>query len=467
MSDKPTASQEEHTAFLASPRKHILMITNHGTHQWEIVPGLPDTGGQNTFVNQFAEALVRLGFKITITNRGGYLHPVTGQRLRGVHYKDEHQRIVYLEDGLQEFVRKEDMDEQIPSLVEALRSFVDAEGTSIDLIISHYWDGAKIGILYNRSRQEHVKHVWIPHSLGINKKRNVPPDRWSDLRIDERIATEKSLIPELDGVVATSSSIQQILEEDYGYAGLPLFLPPCIDTDRYYPRKVSEKDEVWEFLSQRCGLSPEEVRECKIVTEISRTARQKRKDVLIKAFAQAHRQAPGSLLVVSIDDNQKQLAGELKDLIRTLDIPNHIAVVGSIWDILPTLYAITDVYCTPSVVEGFGMSAQEATATGVPVVASHLVPFVTEYLLGKDVEEVHFEEGGQPLKLGEGAIVVQADDVNGFAYALQVLLSDDDLRKAMGQNAYHATIPYFTWPNMVTTFLEAIGVSIDNPGEQP
>jgi hypothetical protein len=29
----------------------------------------------------------------------------------------------------------------------------------------------------------------------------------------------------------------------------------------------------------------------------------------------------------------------------------------------------------------------------------------------------------------------------------------------MGQNAYHITVPYFTWGNMVTVFLEEIGVN--------
>ena len=133
-----------------------------------------------------------------------------------------------------------------------------------------------------------------------------------------------------------------------------------------------------------------------------------------------------------------------------------VAAVGSVWDLLPTLYAITDVYCTPSVMEGFGMSAQEAAATRVPVVASHLVPFVTEYLLGADVEEVHYQDGRLPLRLGAGAIAVQADDVEGFAHALEMLLLNDQLRRAMGGNAYHITVPYFTWQNMVTVFLEEI-----------
>jgi hypothetical protein len=93
---------------------------------------------------------------------------------------------------------------------------------------------------------------------------------------------------------------------------------------------------------------------------------------------------------------------------------------------LPTLYAVTDVYCTPSVMEGFGMSAQEAAATGIPVVASHLVPFVTEYLLG--------EGDTQPVKRGKGAVVVRAGDVDGFAYALEMLLTNDELRQEMGKS---------------------------------
>ena len=91
--------------------------------------------------------------------------------------------------------------------------------------------------------------------------------------------------------------------------------------------------------------------------------------------------------------------------------------------------------------------------------ASQLVPFVTEYLLGTDIEDVHFEEGKPPLKLGKGAVSVQADDVDGFAYALEMLLSRDELRIAMGQNAFRITVPYFTWHNRVTVFLKDTGVS--------
>jgi Na+/proline symporter len=86
-----------------------------------------------------------------------------------------------------------------------------------------------------------------------------------------------------------------------------------------------------------------------------------------------------------------------------------------------------------------------------------IVPFVVEYLLGSDVMEVWPDpDAGFPLRQGSGAIVTQADDTGGFAHALEMLLANDGLQTAMGQSAYHITIPHFTWLNMVTLFLEGI-----------
>jgi glycosyltransferase involved in cell wall biosynthesis len=145
-------------------------------------------------------------------------------------------------------------------------------------------------------------------------------------------------------------------------------------------------------------------------------------------------------------------------LIRDLGVESHTVVVGSVWELLPRIYAITDVYCTPSIMEGFGMSAQEAAATGVPVIASNLVPFAREYLLGETPQEVRGgEDGRDTLLVGEGTIIVQPDDVESFARALEILLEDETLRESMGMKAYELTIPYFTWENITRSFLDEIG----------
>jgi glycosyltransferase involved in cell wall biosynthesis len=457
MGEPLSSHPQEHDAFLASSRKHILMLTIHGIHQWDIVPGLPDTGGQNVFVNQFSRALADQGFKITIANRGGYPHPITGKNRTGLVYKDQNQRILYLEDGFDQFVRKEDMAARIPDLVKSLTETLDIRLAPLDRIISHYWDAGRVGQMYNQNLASPVKHTWIPHSLGSIKKANVSPQQWADLNIDQRIEVETDLTHVVDGIGSTSSRIDTALREDYGYAGRTYWLPPCVDPDRFHPRQLSEHHQIWEFLSQHSGLSPVQIRACQIITEISRTDATKRKNVLIGAFAQVHPRFPRTLLVISIDENRVELARQLKDLIRALKVEAHTAVVGSIWDLLPSLYALTDIYCTPSIMEGFGMSAQEAAATEVPVVASENVPFAAEYLLGESHRKVAIPgESGRKVTLGEGAVVVPADDVAGFAHALKLLLSDEALRKKMGEQAYRITIPKFTWESVISQFLESM-----------
>jgi len=433
------------------------MLTTHGIHQWRVIPGLQDTGGQNVFVNDFADELAQRGYKVTIVNRGGYKHPETGKLQSGIDYKNQYQRIVYLDDGLHQFVRKEDMADRIPQLVKALNDFVQREGTSIDLMISNYWDAGIVAATFKKESQYNPIHVWIPHSLGEIKKMHMPSQQWEKLRIEERINAEFRLLEQVDAVAATSDLIQKILVNNYQYKGKMLWLPPCIDNQRYHARQVKDNDPVWQLLSAETGLPPEEIRKRKIITEISRTDVTKRKDILIEAFAQIHTQFPNTFLIISIDDNVTELAQQLRKLIHDFQIESSVAVVGSIWDFLPNIYAISDIYCTSSITEGFGMSAEEAAATGVPVVATSLVPFATEYLLGDDISEVSFSQENK-IQIGKGAIVVPPFDVDGISVALEKLLSDEKLRLAMGKNAYEITIPYFTWEQIVEDFLKELGL---------
>ncbi len=427
------------------------MLSTHGVHEWKVVPGLQDTGGQNVFVNQFSSALEKFGYKITIVNRGGYSHPRTGEIQKGLHYKDEHQRILYLEDGLDQFVRKEDMCDRVPGLVQAFYDFLDAEGAAPDLIISHYWDAGAVGCLIKEKLRTGIKHVWVPHSLGAVKKRNTPPEAWQDLRILDRITYEAKILNKIDYLAATSSIIRSSVKTDYGFKNNMLWLPPCVDQERYFPRQVDTSDPVWSLLSDLTNLPIAEIQKKKIITEISRTDETKQKDVLIRSFAQILKDHPESLLVITIDDTNESLSGMLRNLIIECGISHAAAAVGSIWDTLPALYAISDIYCTPSIMEGFGMAVQEAAATKVPVVSSDLVPFVTEYLATKRQQIIKLESGAKVVQ-GDGAIIVPPGNIEGFVFALDKLLSDEKFRQKMGDNAYQATIPYFTWDHIVRDF---------------
>jgi mannosylfructose-phosphate synthase len=441
--------------FSESNRPHIMNITNHGIHEWEITPGLTDTGGQNVFVNQISDALTQQNFKVTIINRGGYPHPTTGKLRTGIHYKNPYQRIYYLEDALDKFVRKEDMGDIIAGLTDPLIEFIKQDQTQIDLLFTHYWDAGILGKQLKKTFLQDLKHIWIPHSLGAIKDRMLTEDQREGLRIEERMEAESEILKVVDGVGVTSHMIQSSLTDDYGYKGKAHWLPPCVVTDRYYPRQVSDQDGIWDLLAETTGLPKEEIRKRKIITEISRTDRTKRKDVLIKAFAEIHKQNPQTLLIVAIDINQSEIADELIGLINKLNLQGAIAAVGSIWRDLPSIYNITDIYCTPSIMEGFGMSAQEAAASKVPIVASDKVVFVTEYLLGGETESDVSDN--QHYHVGEGAIVVPVDDVAGFSAAVNYLLENDEKRRRMGETAYNLTIPYFSYENIIKKFVNELG----------
>ncbi|MDA3940117.1 MAG: glycosyltransferase [Spirochaetia bacterium] len=446
-----------HQEFISGTEKHILMITNHGTHQWNIVPGLRDTGGQNIFVNQFTKTLAELGFRVTVVNRGGYHHPITGEFLEGIDYLDNRQRIVYIRDKQEVFIHKEDMADRIPELVECLWGFLLLENSFPDLLISHYWDSAMLGIEINKRFKTRLNHVWIPHSLGSVKKRNMPPETWKELRIDERIRHEKVIVKKVDLTSDTSTVIKESLKNDYGSIR-SIFLPPCIDTSRYYQRTVFEDNEIWSFLASCSGLPEEKIRECRIITEISRTDHTKRKDILIKSFSDVHKKYPNTFLVVAIDRNAEKLSSELLGLIRELGIENYVAVIGNEKERMPMIYAVSSIYCSPSIMEGFGMSVQEAAATNVPVVGSRLIPFINEYLVGNSgaiVQDEALDEGS--VIMGNGAFMVRTDYINGFSYSLERLIEDSELYGRMSKAAFSITIPYFTWKDMTEFFLSEIG----------
>ena len=446
-----------HQEFISGTERHILMITNHGTHQWNVVPGLQDTGGQNIFVNQFTKTLAELGFRITVVNRGGYRHPLTGGHLEGIDYLDGRRRIVYIQDSQRQFIRKEDMADRIPELADCLWDFLRGEKSFPDLIISHYWDGAMLGIEINKRLKTMLKHVWVPHSLGSVKKKNMSPETWKELRIDERISHERVIVRNVDTASDTSAVIKESLKNDYGLNS-SIFLPPCIDTSRYYRRTVSRDNEIWSFLSSCSGLPAERIRKCRIITEISRTDRTKRKDILIKAFSDVHKKYPDTFLIAAIDKNRVKLSSELLGLIRERGIEDHVAVIGNEKERMPLIYSVSSIYCSPSVMEGFGMSVQEAAATNVPVVGSRLIPFVKEYLVGNSgeiVQDEALDEGS--VIMGDGAFMVRPDYIEGFSYSLERLLDDSELYGRMSKAVFSITIPYFTWKDMTEYFLSEIG----------
>jgi glycosyltransferase involved in cell wall biosynthesis len=90
-------------------------------------------------------------------------------------------------------------------------------------------------------------------------------------------------------------------------------------------------------------------------------------------------------------------------------------------------YRNADVLINPSLSEAFGMSLVEAMATGVPAVATRV--------------------GGVPevVEDGKTGLLVEPGDACALAGAILRLLTDDGLRKAMGEAARRRAVERYSW----------------------
>jgi glycosyltransferase involved in cell wall biosynthesis len=98
------------------------------------------------------------------------------------------------------------------------------------------------------------------------------------------------------------------------------------------------------------------------------------------------------------------------------------------------LYAGARVLVLPSLNEGFGLTALEAMSAGVPVVASN--------------------RGSLPEVVGTAGTLIEPDDVEGFAAALDRVVSDESAA-AQGARAGLARAAQFTWERTATTLRQA------------
>lgn len=449
------ALKEEHQVFNHSPRKHILLITNHGCHA-PAVRVTVDTGGQNIYINHLSRALIRSGYKITIINRGGFPHPVTGEKQAGITYYHQvwgetgaYCRIIYLEDGIDQFIPKEKLTvnnlEKEKDFFFEVAPEIEFNLEDIYFISSHYWDGGILGILLTEEMKRKgisvPAHVWTPHSLGILKKeryRDAPRETIESFRFPYRIAQEEKCIAQTDGVVSTSREIGKTLKKYKSQPKHIFWLPPAVDTELFYPREVDQCPLGIEVLKETLGRTKEEtyqlVQERVVFLEISRTAKTKQKELVLTAFSQIKNREQ-ALLIMNIDPNSP-LHPEIMKTYENLPYSDNIVLIDRFLaeEEVVELFSLADVFVTASQMEGWGMAVQEGAASRCAIISSPYVPFVTEVLKEK-------------------AIVVENNSPASYREKIDLLIEQPQLREELAEAAYQMLTTKYSWLNLSQEFI--------------
>jgi phosphatidylinositol alpha-1,6-mannosyltransferase len=136
--------------------------------------------------------------------------------------------------------------------------------------------------------------------------------------------------------------------------------------------------------------------------------------------------------------------GHLQGLARDLGVAERVRFLTEVPDSdLPALYNTAEIYLGLSrpaglMMEGFGISLSEASASGIPVVAG--------------------SGGGMPdaVRDGETGLLVDAEGPEAAGAAVRLLLKDRDLARRLGAEGRRAVETYYNWQR-VTNELAGIG----------
>jgi glycosyltransferase involved in cell wall biosynthesis len=259
------------------------------------------------------------------------------------------------------------------------------------------------------------RHVWTPHSLGVLKQEGYvdrEPAEQRRMKFCERRHHEMVLTYNTRGFVATSEAIAEHLLANYGVSPEQIFyFPPCVDATIFRPYAQSECAEAYEYLAEKSGIPVDKLKQSRLLFEASRADTSKRKDLLLRAFAQ---------VVDDFEDTYLFIGGgpenEVLDTLRKLrdslvGLKGRAFILGFVPDEhMGPLFSMAELYVSPSEMEGFGMSAAQAAAARTALICSDRVPFAVQYV-------------------PEQAVVVEAGDERGFADAMRTLLANHDERK--------------------------------------
>ena len=178
---------------------------------------------------------------------------------------------------------------------------------------------------------------------------------------------------------------------------------------------------------------------------LGRLVPHKQVEAAIDAVAALAGELPGLTLVVA---GQGWWERALRDYCERLGVAERVRFTGFVTDAEKRrLLSEAWVALTPSLKEGWGLTIVEAAAVGTPTVAFR-------------------GAGGVEESLVDGRTGLLADDPSDYTAQVRRLLTDDDLRRAMGAAArVHAA--RFTWPAAGERFAALVEGAAHVPAPAP
>jgi sucrose-phosphate synthase len=373
----------EHSLYLA-------LISVHGLirgHDLELGRD-PDTGGQTLYVVELARALAEQACvaRVDLFTRRIVEPSVDADYAEPVEQLSEGARIVRIDCGPDEYLRKEDLWDHLDSFADNLLDFVHREGVTPQVIHSHYADGGYVGVRVANNLGLPLIHTG--HSLGRVKRRRLLASGLSGAEIELRYnmarridAEEETLSVARRVITSTENEIRSQYEfYDHHQPDRMYVIPPGTDLERFHPPEGGEAASPIAKQLERFLSDPDKP----FILAMSRPDERKNIKMLVRAYGNSPElQEKANLVVVAgtredIREMEDGAARVLLDLLLGIDradlygriaYPKHHSA-----DDVPVLYRLAaarkGVFVNPALTEPFGLTLLEAAASGLPIVAT-------------------------------------------------------------------------------------------------
>lgn len=315
----------------------IAMISLHTSPG--AAPGAGDVGGMNVVIRQLSRELAHLGCAVEILTRR------TDPGAPGSIELDPGVRLRHLDAGPAEVLVKSAHEALVPEFAAALEAL-----PGYDLVHAHHWYSGL-------AAREAVKRWGAPlvqslHSIAAAS--HTPLSAGERPESPGRLAAEEELAHQADALHAVSAAERDTIVGRLG--GDPArveVIPPGVDTDQFRPGRADGTAP--DYLLMAARLEP-----------------LKGADLAIETLARIDPGLVNELIICGgATSGFDDYVAELHQLVAARGLSKRVRFVGARdRDQLAELMAGARLFLNPSHSETYGLTALEASASGVPVVAS-------------------------------------------------------------------------------------------------
>jgi sucrose-phosphate synthase len=450
---------------------YIQMFSIHGLLRGENLElgRDADTGGQIKYVIELAGSLSR---QPGVERVDLFTRLLVDKRFsedygRPVEKVTDKFRIVRIQCGGRKYMRKELLWPFLDEYTDKTIKFIKRENAIPHLVHGHYPDAGYVAM--QLASFFGIPFVYTGHSLGRSKKQKLLSEGMTEAeivkkyKIDQRIGIEEEILKQADLIV---TSTRQEAEEQYGqyrHKSIPRFevIPPGLDIEKFHPfyhDLLPETDRSEEAIFARASLLQELNRffmhpNRPLILTLCRPDKRKNISGLIEAYGRdLELQAMANLAVFAglrkdieqMEENERDVLTNMLLLMDKFDLYGKMAIPKK-HDFeyeVPELYRIAaegkGVFVNAALTEPFGLTLLEASASGLPIVAT--------------------SDGGPKdiIDNCQNGILVDPTDPKAIAGAVKKIIADGDTWDSLSKNGIMNVRRHYTWDTHALNYLKAV-----------